>query len=504
MTEAVSTVEPAGEEDIWHDDLLDRQSDAQFLIDFLVRRVGERQAAGLTKSYVLNLNAKWGQGKTYFLKRLAQQLEADGYLAVYVNAWEDDHAEDPLIAVISAIDTVMKSHFKKKKKLKEAWDVAKRSGVEIAITAAKRGLSKLAKKAIGEGVDEIADLMDQGSVEESPNGEDDSADSTDDNADIGKDINKLLDRQAEKILKRFSDSRRSISRFRNDLGSLLASIGDEEAPHAPLFVLIDELDRCRPTYALALLERVKHIFDVDDCIFIIATDSEQLRCLINTVYGTNFDSGRYLLRFFDRAYEFEQPELEDFIANLFHQHQIDGKLLSCPPSNEHQIFFLGMMQAFDLSLRDAEQCVDMLRTIITVWQYKAKIELLYMMPLIFAFQQGNLTLQDCLERRIPAALPEALPSGHGAWSVGFPKRDSLNRIVGEEGVPIRTMLQSLLSYIGKPLPKITADLGGDELPVGLWFYSRFREEFQLEHNSHHRTENPPMSLLRSYPELVGC
>ncbi len=66
--------------DIWQGDLLDRERDANFLINFLTRRVEERGHEGGARSYVLNLNARWGRGKTFFLTRLQQQLESQGFL----------------------------------------------------------------------------------------------------------------------------------------------------------------------------------------------------------------------------------------------------------------------------------------------------------------------------------------------------------------------------------------------------------------------------------------
>jgi hypothetical protein len=84
----------------------------------------------------------------------------------------------------------------------------------------------------------------------------------------------------------------------------------------PMFVFIDELDRCRPTYAIELLETVKHLFDIPGLIFVIATDTEQLQHSIKAVYGEGFDSNKYLYRFFDRTFTLKQPDLEKFIKSL--------------------------------------------------------------------------------------------------------------------------------------------------------------------------------------------
>lgn len=51
----------------------------------------------------------------------------------------------------------------------------------------------------------------------------------------------------------------------------------------PFFIFIDQLDRCRPTYAIEMLEQVKHLFDIDHAVFVIATDGDQLARSIKAV-----------------------------------------------------------------------------------------------------------------------------------------------------------------------------------------------------------------------------
>jgi hypothetical protein len=63
-------------------------------------------------------------------------------------------------------------------------------------------------------------------------------------------------------------------------------------------ILIDELDRCRPTYAIEMLEAIKHWFCVPNVVFVLAMDREQLSHSIRAVYGQGFDVDGYFLRFF--------------------------------------------------------------------------------------------------------------------------------------------------------------------------------------------------------------
>lgn len=83
-----------------------------------------------------------------------------------------------------------------------------------------------------------------------------------------------------------------------------------------MFVFIDELDRCRPTYAIELLETVKHLFEIKGMIFVIATDTDQLQHSIKAVYGNRFDARKYLDRFFHRSFSLKQVNLSSYIESL--------------------------------------------------------------------------------------------------------------------------------------------------------------------------------------------
>lgn len=74
-------------------------------------------------------------------------------------------------------------------------------------------------------------------------------------------------------------------------------------------MIIDELDRCRPNYALDVLEVIKHIFNVEKITFIISADSKQINESIRHCYGPGIDSQRYLEKFFDLRLTF--PEVDD-------------------------------------------------------------------------------------------------------------------------------------------------------------------------------------------------
>ena len=80
-----------------------------------------------------------------------------------------------------------------------------------------------------------------------------------------------------------------------------------------LIVVIDELDRCRPSYATELLEIAKHLFAVDHMVFVLAVNRTELTHSIRALYGGGFDAEGYLRRFFDLDFRLPDPERDAFI-----------------------------------------------------------------------------------------------------------------------------------------------------------------------------------------------
>ena len=83
----------------------------------------------------------------------------------------------------------------------------------------------------------------------------------------------------------------------------------------PLVFIIDELDRCRPTFAIELLERVKHIFDVPNIVFVFGINRDELVKSLESVYG-DIDAGTYLRRFFDMEFVLPAPDAAQFSRYL--------------------------------------------------------------------------------------------------------------------------------------------------------------------------------------------
>lgn len=160
---------------------------------------------------------------------------------------------------------------------------------------------------------------------------------------------------------------------------------------APIIIIVDELDRCRPTYAIKLLEEIKHLFDVPGLVFVFGLFEQQLARSISGAYGPNFDGSTYLRRFINRTYSLVSPNLGPLISMLFVRTGIEDKLLIFPaietnkrPTSETPALTLARyMDAFGLGARDAFQVVDTLQTCLAL-NGQSPIIMPYLVPLLIS------------------------------------------------------------------------------------------------------------------------
>ena len=239
------------------------------------------------------LEGNWGSGKTFFVKQVKMVLDAhnpnyqpvngflteerrkiikekcsefnteDGstelkpQLCVYYDAWQNDNDEDPILSLVYSIVKETGSDFSFKKN----------STLNI--------------------FSELINLVC--------------------NKDISKLIKVLKGEIALDLIKETKDEAEKVSEF---LQSLLPEVGKR------LIVFVDELDRCKPSYAVKLLERIKHYFLDEEITFVFSVNINELQHTIKKHYGSDFDATRYLDRFFDLRATLPKFDLEKYYANI--------------------------------------------------------------------------------------------------------------------------------------------------------------------------------------------
>ncbi|BEU05026.1 NTPase [Agarivorans sp. OAG1] len=360
-------------------DKLNRATYANFLTNFLI--------AQAKSGYVLNLNSSWGTGKTYFLKRWQASIE-EHHPTVYIDAWKQDFSDDPMMTVVSSITAQLRDQSQDKdeqaiRKIgSKAWGFCKHAAPEIT--------KAVIKKVSGINVDEILEK----DSEEDPCKSDEFAEAT------GKVVAAMF-KDHEQKLKSIEDFKKSITAF---IGSAKGCSGKQN----PTFIFVDELDRCRPSYAVEMLEVIKHFFDMPNVIFVVATDTEQLQHAVKAVYGNDFDANVYLGRFFKRRCTLkEQPRLE-FIANhlsYLSEEQIDEFFPKIWPQldNDKGYFFellASISDIYTLSLRETEQLVDKILAIL-VNLNEEKIDLLLLCSLMIIHDNHYDYYECVMTKKVP-------------------------------------------------------------------------------------------------------
>lgn len=308
---------------------LNRKEYGEFLASYIT---GEHDG------FVLNINGAWGTGKTEFLRRLYTHLTLNNHPTIYIDAWESDFSKNPLSVVsselINQLDEINENIGSKTDKLQEYLGKAVKGA-----TIAGAGLASkyfVDDPAAGR---ELAKPF----FESSP-----------------KDF-------LERVRNEHEEQVSAIKHIRKELTSLAEVLKQNLDKNLPVIVLIDELDRCRPNYAIEMLEVIKHFFTTEQFVFVVATDTEQLKQSIKSVYGAEFDSSNYLKRFFHREAQLEEPDLEHYLA------QVPLKLESM--TNEIHLYPLiankdveattkkyveWCAKAYSLSIRDIDQLVNKL------------------------------------------------------------------------------------------------------------------------------------------------
>jgi hypothetical protein len=225
-------------------------------------------------SLVVALSAKFGSGKTSFLRMWTDALnnKEESPIIVNLNAWESDYLGDPLFAIISALSNSLE---KEGESTGELISAAK----DFGWFATAVGSQIVAKFT---GIDPVA----AGKIaEEKKEARDGYGDGIPDSFSI------------------FEGRKKAMEALK------LAIQGYVESNTPKILFLVDELDRCRPDYAISYLETIKHIFNIQGAVFVLAADRKQLENSAKAAFGSNLDFEEYYRKFIHR--EVSLPEISD-------------------------------------------------------------------------------------------------------------------------------------------------------------------------------------------------
>jgi KAP family P-loop domain len=234
--------------------------------------------SNVTDPLVVALDGQWGSGKTTFLKMWAGELRKAGFPVVYFDAFANGYMDDAFTALAGQLIALVQD------KHKAATPAAKRL-LKGAVTTGKVILRSGLKLAVKGGTLGVLDAAEIGSLSK----------------DIATELADVVDKHLGQLLTKPRDQAKAIQGFRDALAELPGLLkGQTQADgnsDRPLVFIIDELDRCQPTFALEILERMKHFFAVPKVHFILGANLDQLRNSITVAYGSKIDAQVYLQKF---------------------------------------------------------------------------------------------------------------------------------------------------------------------------------------------------------------
>ena len=350
---------------------LNRKEYGEFLTNYI---------KGEHDGFVLNLNGAWGTGKTEFLRRLYTHLTNEGHPTIYIDAWESDFSQVPLSVVASEL-------------------INQLSIINHNIGSDLDKLTGFLGKALKGAVIAGAGLATKHLV-------DDSA--------AGREVVKTFFETSPKdfltsVKKDHEEQIEAIKSIRKELELLAEVLKQIHGKELPVVVLIDELDRCRPNYAIEMLEVIKHFFTTKNFVFVVATDTTQLQESIRSVYGSNFDSNTYLKRFFNREARLAEPDLEHYLKlqevdlTPYSEKVVLYPNVKTNTKKNIRQFIIWVAKAYELSLRDVDQLIDKLkaclRSALYAEQSSNKVQVINIFSLLVGIVEFDLKSKSFDERK---------------------------------------------------------------------------------------------------------
>lgn len=282
---------------------------------------------------VIALDAAWGEGKSTFIQMWRGMLQKEGITHFYFDAFSNDYQSDAMLALSSCIYQLIdtkdsKSQKEYKKNAVKALKVLGRAGLKVGIKAVTAGVL-----------------------------DDTIFDDTDTTDDVGNETSELIDKYIENQISKAAENQKSLQAFRQYLNKLSQQLGNGNK----LIFVIDELDRCKPSFAISLLESVKHIFTTPNITFLLVMNRSQIEEYIKCEYGHGVDASRYLQKFISiwtslpktkSKYESNQKVYTQYCLSAM---QFPDKTNA---QNNAKEWLIELLEYYKPTLREVEKCIS--------------------------------------------------------------------------------------------------------------------------------------------------
>lgn len=347
-------------------DLLGRKDIAQLWQDTLLKS---------GKHFVMAVDASWGMGKSYFARNWECKLLNDDYKVCYIDAFEYDFTDDPFMTITSNL--IEAFEFKDldevanklnvfirtfKNQTLENMPLLVEGGMQVLINQAAPVLNTSIVNSILKYFRVITKIFTK-SIQESSkatmNPMDKVVDKDKNYSQVLLEFKNLLKEKTAELVEQTRQA---------TVGEIIENNSNTiKQDTKPLIVIVDELDRCKPTYAIEFLEKLKHLFDISNMIFILFINEDELAKAISHSYGV--DGKNYLGKFIHvsasiSTKKYTSCNLTTYFYKYIHSvDQFIGEDLQDYANS--MIFMFETLQSIypTLSLRDIDnivQCADTL------------------------------------------------------------------------------------------------------------------------------------------------
>ncbi len=297
----------------------------------------------------------------------------------------------------------------------------------------------------------------------------------------------------------FQDTRKkteAVQLLKHEIQQWVGAIIGKKKKQAPAFILIDELDRCRPSYAVEMLETIKHIFDIQGVVFVLATDTEQLQHAIKVIYGEGFDAQNYLGRFFQRRFTLNRKSRREFISNILEVRRLpNGSNMVWPTLNNPRALLevvTAVSDSLELSLRQTEQIIDCLLFVISKPR-RRKVNLIFLMYL-FALHEKDYQLYSGVADGVLLHTHDISNEKSIAYNINL-KKDVIMDVYIKASTEIGNVICSVPNNAD-----MTNPFEDGLYKVSLRETIKFSYQFMLDNKYNHKDDHELRGITRKYED----
>lgn len=299
---------------VFRDDYLDISQDVISFADLIVQ---DKHRTGF-RSNVYSISARFGIGKTFFCDKLNQILKKKKIPSSIFNVWKSDFYEDPLIPILSELNKLYKTDNPTLPELPtdvlnhRSWWKIIGSGIKFNGKCDIPGIAELSLEIDGEKM--VNEHTRQVSIKEQS------------------------EKNAITIFEEYNCYEAALENLKKSLEKWVEEL------EKPVVIIIDELDRCRPDYAIKTLEVIKHLFDISGLVFVLAIDEEQLENSVKCLYGTK-DFDGYKRKFINNSFRMRDPDNLKFVTMLYDKSNIED-FIKIHRANKTEILIPNITEKF--------------------------------------------------------------------------------------------------------------------------------------------------------------